>query len=216
MKQVYICGDSFATTDPEYGPCWTELLADLLQGQADVTNLATVAASNLLINIQVTEAVRHADYIIVLGTAVTRAEVAVAPADIQLTLLERFQQHALVAYSILRPYRSALTPAQQQQVQQYHTEFFDLDLAIHRDHAIISNTLDIVERSGCPYLFDQGGFEHPSFGGTRSYFTQVHRSQINLWDLGTTRDERPYYHIKEPATHERIAAYYYTEIIRNL
>lgn len=216
MKTVYICGDSFATTDPEYGVSWTELLADLLQGRADVVNLSTVAASNLLINIQVTEAVKHADYIILLGTAVTRAEIAVAPANPELTLLERFEQHALVAYSILRPYRSALNAAQQEQVRQYHTEFFDLDLAIHRDHAVISNTLDLIERSGCPYLFDQGGFEHPSFGGTRKYFTQATRSQINLWDLGNTKDERPYYHIKDPAAHERIAEYYYTEIVKHL
>jgi hypothetical protein len=216
MKQVYVCGDSFASRDPEYGASWTELLSDLLQAQAQVVNLACVAASNLLINIQVNQAVHHADYIIVLGTAVTRAEVAVQAVDSQLTLLERFQKNDLVAYSILRPYRSHLTVQQQEQVKQYHTEFFDLDLAIHRDHAIISNTLDIIKRSGRPYLFDQGGFEHPRFGGTQEYFTDANRSAINLWDLGTTQDERPYYHIREAATHARIADYYYTEIIKRI
>ena len=216
MKTVYICGDSFASRDPEYGVSWTELLADLLQGQTQVVNLAMVAASNLLINIQVTEAVQHADYIIVLATAVTRAEVAVQAVDTELTLLERFQRNDLVAYSILRPYRSHLNTQEQQLVRQYHTEFFDLDLAIHRDHAIISNTLDIVQRSCIPHLFDQGGFEHPRFGGTHEYFVQANRSAINLWDLGTTQDERPYYHIKELAAHERIARYYYTEITKHL
>jgi hypothetical protein len=216
MKHIYICGDSFAVADPEYGASWPELLADLLIDQAQVVNLSSVAASNLLINIQANLAVQLADYIIVMGTAVTRAEVAVQPVDAKLTLLERFQRNDLVAYSILRPYRSHLNTQQQQLVRQYHTEFFDLDLAIHRDHAIISNTLDIIERSGRPYLFDQGGFEHPRFGGTQEYFAQARRSQINLWDLGTTQDERPYYHVKEPAAHERIARYYYTEITKHL
>jgi hypothetical protein len=216
MKHIYICGDSFAVADPEYGASWPELLADLLIDQAQVVNLSSVAASNLLINIQANLAVQHADYIIVLATAVTRAEVAVQAVDTELTLLERFQRHDLVAYSILRPYRSHLNTQEQQLVRQYHTEFFDLDLAIHRDHAIISNTLDIIQASGRPHLFDQGGFEHPRFGGTHEYFAQANRSAINLWDLGTTQDERPYYHIKELAAHERIAHYYYTEITKHL
>jgi hypothetical protein len=216
MKTVYICGDSFAVADPEYGASWPELLANLLIDQARVVNLSSVAASNLLINIQANLAVQLADYIIVLATAVTRAEVAVQAVNTELTLLERFQRNDLVAYSILRPYRSYLTTQEQQLVRQYHTEFFDLDLAIHRDHAIISNTLDIVQASGRPYLFDQGGFEHPGFGGTRKYFAQARRSAINLWDLGTTQDERPYYHIKELEKHERIARYYYNDIIKHL
>ena len=170
MKTVYVCGDSFAAPDPEYGPMWVELLQDLLKDHAQVVNTSSIAASNTLINIQVSEAVKYADYIIVLGTAVTRAEVAVAEVNPKLSLLERFQSNDLVAYSILRPYRSPLTVAQQQQVRLYHTEFFDLDLAIHRDHAIISNTLAVIESLGIPYLFDQGGFEHPSFGSKHLYW----------------------------------------------
>lgn len=214
MKTVYVCGDSFAVPDPEYGPMWTELLADLLSDQACVVNTSSIAASNTLINIQVSEAVRTADYIIVLGTAVTRAEIAARPADPKLSLLERFQNNSLVAYSILRPYRSHLTKSEQQQVLEYHQRFFDLDLAIHRDQAIISNTLDLIESAGIPYLFDQGGFEHPSFGSNRLYFQQRSRSKINLWDWGNTRDERPYYHIKSAEQHYLIAEYY-NEQIRN-
>lgn len=214
MKTVYICGDSFAVADPAYGPMWAERLQDLLGDLAHIVNTSSIAASNTLINVQVTEAVKRADYIIVLGTAVTRAEIAVAPVNPDLSLLERFQNNDLVAYSILRPYRSHLTKTQQQQVQQYHTEFFDLDLAIHRDHAVISNTLAVIESAGVPYLFDQGGFEHPSFGSKHEYFQQAQRSKINLWDWGNTKDERPYYHIQDPEQHQRIA-HYYNEQIRN-
>lgn len=214
MKTVYVCGDSFAVPDPEYGPMWVDLLADLLSPVAQVVNTSSIAASNTLINIQVSEAVQTADYIIVLGTAVTRAEIAVRPVNPKLSLLERFQNNDLVAYSILRPYRSHLTKSEQQQVAEYHQQFFDLDLAIHRDHAIISNTLDQIESAGIPYLFDQGGFEHPSFGSKKLYFQQRSRSSINLWDWGNTRDERPYYHIQDFEQH-RLIANYYNEQARN-
>lgn len=218
MKTVYICGDSFSATDPEYGVSWTERLATLLTGTATVINLSSVAASNLLINIQVDYAIRNsADFIIVQGTAVTRSEVAVADvADRE--LIERFQQNELIAYSILRPYRSQLTTAQQQQVEQYHQAFFDLDLAIYRDCVIIQNTLSRLQQSGIPFLFDQGGFEHPKFGGTQRYFEQYdpNRSDINLWDWGNTEDERPYYHIKDPAVHAEISDYYARKIVSAL
>ena len=46
---IYICGDSFAYPDVEYGPNW----ADLLGRQLPVTNLSRVCASNLLIAQQV-------------------------------------------------------------------------------------------------------------------------------------------------------------------
>lgn len=214
MKTVYVCGDSFAAPDPEYGPMWVELLQDRLKDCASIVNTSSIAASNTLINIQVSEAVKHADYIIVLGTAVTRAEVAVRPVNTKLSLLERFHRDDLVAYSILRPYRSPLNKQEQQQVLQYHQAYFDLDLAIHRDQAIISNTLAVIESAGIPYLFDQGGFEHPSFGSKHLYFQQAKRSSINLWDWGNTRDERPYYHIKSQERHQQIAEYY-NEQIRN-
>jgi protein-tyrosine-phosphatase len=209
MKTVWICGDSFATADPEYGAMWVDLLAEQLGSEWQIVNHSSVAASNLLISIQVTEALLNKpDYIIVLGTAVTRDHVSTQHSAG--TLLERFNSKDLVAYSIFRPYRSALTVAEQQQVKEYHDRFFDLDLAIYRDQCIIANTLDRLVKSNIPFLFDQGGFEHPGYGGTQQYFEEYteYRSAINLWDLGTTHEERPYYHITNPAAHLRIAQYY--------
>lgn len=210
MKTVYICGDSFAATDPEYGTMWAELLARQLGPTYTVVNTSSVAASNTLVAIQVDSAIRKgADYIIMLATACTRSEVLVKPATEQ-DLLARFDSKELVSYSIFRPYRSALPEADQATIRDFHARYGDLELNIFRDYSILLGTLYRLHQSGIPFCFDQGGFEHPSFGGRTGYFAEFdqYRTTINLWDLGTTVDERPYYHIKEPATHQMISSYY--------
>jgi len=216
VKTVYICGDSFSTPDAEYGPCWVDFLQQNLMGTANIVNHSLVAASNLMISIQVTHAIAHAaNFVIVQGTACTREEIAVTDKS-ELDLLTRFNLRQLVSYSIYRPYRSHLTKLQQGLVQQYQKEFFDLPLAIYRDRCIIENTLQRLEDSGIPFLFDQGGFEHASFGNVAdyNYFEKYkkHCSDVNLWDYGNTQDERPYYHIKDTEIHREVADYYANQI----
>jgi hypothetical protein len=219
MKTVYICGDSFSTPDPEYGLCWVDMLQHNLLGLAKVVNYSSVAASNLLISVQVDTAINHAaDFVIVQGTACTRGEVAVD--NTQLDLITRFDTHELVSYSIYRPYRSHLTPAQQQLVKQYHEQFFDLSLSIYKDRCIIENTLQKLVDTNTLFLFDQGGFEHASFGNTtgQEYFKKYkdYCSDINLWDYGNTVDERPYYHIADVRVHRMVSAYYTEQIKQKL
>jgi hypothetical protein len=64
--------------------------------------------------------------------------------------------------------------------------------------------------SGIPFLFDQGGFEHAKFGVTTQYFEKYknHRSKYNLWDYGDSKLHRPYFHIADQNTHNRVAEYY--------
>lgn len=210
MKTVYICGDSFAVSDPEYGACWAELLQDRLGNSIQVVNTSSIAASNLLINIQANNAIKNsADFIILLGTASAREIVGVDCTDSD--LLNRFDQKELISYSVYRPYRSNLNTEQQNKIKQFHAEFFDLDLAIYRDSCIIENTLSRLTASGIPFRFDQGGFEHPKFGGQTEYFKHYDsvRSAINLWDYSETVNERPYYHIEDPKVHQQVADYYY-------
>jgi hypothetical protein len=218
MKTIYVCGDSFSATDPEYGPSWTEMIKSLFKGQARVVNLSIVAASNLLVSIQAGAAVSNdADFILVNCTAVTRSELAREPVVLSDSLMDRFDRKELISFSILRPYRSHLTESQCSLIKQYHTEFFDLPLAIYKDSCIIANMLYTLEKSGIPFLFDQGGFEHASFGASKDrYFADYdhRRSAICLWDHATTAAERPYYHITDASVHRAIAEYYYEQIRR--
>jgi hypothetical protein len=177
-----------------------------------------VAASNLLVAVQVDNAIKnHADFVIVVATACTRNEALVQPPT-NLDLMTRFNQHELVSYSVFRPYRSHLNTQDQEAIYQFHRRYTDLELNIFRDYCILLGTLYQLTKSGIPFLFDQGGFEHPKFGGQREYFEEfaAQRTKLNVWDYGNTQDERPYYHIKEAATHARISDYYYTEITQRI
>lgn len=215
MKTLYICGDSFSTPDPEYGTCWVDLLEKSLAGRAQVINLSSVSASNLLISIQCQQAIIHrANFVIVHATTVTRGEVAVEDSTSN-SLWDRFDQDDLVSFSIFRPYRSALTSAQQHDIQNFYSKYFDLNLAIYRDQCIIENTLDRLVDSGIPFLFDQGGFEHVKFAESQKIYFEnwnQYRSAVNLWDHGETAEERPHFHIKDPHIHQEVADYYAREI----
>lgn len=195
MKTVYVCGDSFCVPDPEYGSCWV----DYLSQHRTVTNLAQVAATNLMISMQVDQAVANRpDFIIVQGTACTRNQTR--------------YQGKIVPYSY-HTSNETTTPFDRTKLnvlKHYYTEFFDLDLAIYENKCIIENTLQKLVDSGIDFLFDQGGFEHVSFGSTAEYFAKYsqYRSAINLWDYARTRDYRPYYHIVDDAVHRSVAEYY--------
>lgn len=228
MKQVYICGDSFGSTDPEYGPGWVEKLAERLTGQAQVVNLCRVCASNVHVSLQVAQAIKQsADYIIYLATSSVREDARLLTRAHTDKLLDRFvditnpdPQSDLTSYSILSLNETTrFTPAQLKQLKQYAAEFFDLDLAIARNELIIEGTLSKLTNSGIPFVFDQGGFEHASFGATgQHYFEAYHkyRSEICVWDYVDRKiTHRPYYHIKDQQIHETIADYYYT-LIKNV
>jgi len=195
MKKIYICGDSFCVKDPEFGPCWV----DYLEQVHNVITIAQVAATNLMISMQVDHAIAaSADFIIVHATSCTRGQTKI--------------QDQIVPYSYLTA-STTTTPFDAHQLtilKQYFTEFFNLELAIYENKCIIENTLQRLVESGTPFVFSQGGFEHVSFGNNTKYFEKFnkYRSKINLWDYSTSRNYRPYYHINDNAVHRTISDYY--------
>lgn len=195
---IYICGDSFGVSDPDYGVCWSDLLAE----QFKIINLAEVCASNLMIAQQVDRAIAaNADYIIVLFTASTRG---------QTRYRGRVTPYSIHSLDVTTPF----SEFQLSVLRDYTAEFFDLDLAIYQNQCIIESVLHRLQNSSIPFCFDQGGFEHVSYGGVGHYFQQYdqYRSSICLWDFATKRTHRPYYHITDPAQHRAIADYYTDQI----
>ena len=188
---IYVCGDSFGVSDPEYGAGWMDQI-----GQT--TNLCQVSASNLVIAQQVDRAIAAgAERIIVLFTSSTRSE--------------KVENGQIIPFS-WHTANTTTTPFSTNQLrilQEYFAEFHDLGLAIYTNQCIIQHTLDCLDKSGVDYVWDQGGFEHASMGG-REYFSQYNstRSDLCLWDFAITREYRPYYHITDAQAHEHIAAYY--------
>jgi hypothetical protein len=188
---IYICGDSFGVPDPTYGAGWMDQIGA-------TTNLCQVSASNLLIAQQVDRAIAAgAERIIVLFTSSTRSEKVVNGQAIP------FSWHT--ANTTTTPFSTN----QLRILREYFAEFHDLGLAIYTNQCIIQHTLDCLNKSGADYVWDQGGFEHPSMGG-RPYFDQYNhtRSDLCLWDYAHTRQYRPYYHITDAQVHQDIATYY--------
>ena len=182
---IYVCGDSFAASDKQSTITpWHE--------QLECVNLSRVCATNLQISQQVDHAIEHASFIIVLFTTCVRFEFG----DDSYTL------HNLTT--------SNLSKVQQHLVTEHAKNFFDLDLEIYRNKCIIESVLQRLVDSDIPFLFDQGGFEHTKFGATQEYFKawNFYRSKYNLWDHGDSKLHRPYFHITDQNTHNKVAEYY--------
>jgi hypothetical protein len=195
---IYICGDSFAVPDPEFGTMWVDILEKKL-GQP-VVNLAQRCVSNLMISQQV-NSITAADFVIVLFTASTR------------TQIRRKKQIVPVSWHSLDD-STGLDQDNLMLLQAYFRDFFDLDTAIFESQCIIEATLQRLVDRNQQFVFDQGGFQHPSYGGTDQYFAKYDawRSDLCLWDYCENRVLRPYYHITEPLIHEKIANYYFNLI----
>jgi protein-tyrosine-phosphatase len=229
MKQVFICGDSFGTHDPEYSnESWTDQLSVKLINNASVINLSRVCASNLHIALQIDTAIaKKADFIIYLATSSTREVVKLRPIKQHKQLLNRIVDitnptHTtdLTSYSYASLDNTTLfNNTQLLLLKQYHSEFFDIDVAVYNNQLIIESVLSKLVDSNIPFLFDQGGFEHRSFlnSSPMKYFKKYSNffSDINLWDfvINQPQTHRPYYHIKDISIHTKIANYYYNKII---
>ena len=193
---LYICGDSFGVPDPAYGVCWVDYLQQLVPSY-HIINLSRVCASNLMISQQVDQAIPHADQIIVLCTASTRS---------QTRLNGQVVPYSIHSLDSTTPF----TTRQLGALKSYTGEFFDLDLAIYLNQCIIESMLQRLTDSHRPFVWDQGGFEHASYGGTQQYFAKWsrRRSSRNLWDYTKSREHRPYYHITDDHVHRDVAEYY--------
>lgn len=196
MKKILICGDSFSVPDAPHGTMWVDLLAR----HHNICNLATVAASNLMISMQVDQALQaDPDFIIVNFTTCTRSEKRVG------------EQLIPFSYHTAGPDTTPFNADQLRILNEYFREFFDLPTAVYQNAMIIEHTLQRLESSGIAFRFDQGGFEHANFSQSQQGYFQkfnAYRSRYNLWDFAHTRSLRPYYHVQDAKVHHQVAKYY--------
>jgi len=189
---IYICGDSWCSSDPDYPEItpWHELIPNS-------KTLAFNCASNLLISEQVNQAINNnASHIIVSFTSSLRSEL--------------LWKDEVVPFSWLS--LDNTTPFDQSTLNSLREIFERIDLSteIKRNELIIESTLQRLVDSSIPFLFDQGGFEHPSYGGSNTYFAKFdqYRSKYSLWDYAGRGYHRPYFHIEDQNIHNMIADYY--------
>lgn len=226
MKTLYICGDSFAVADKECEVIpWFELLINRLGPNWTMINRSMVCASNLHIRLQVQAAIDNkADFVILLCTSSTRGEGRLHDRlDSRKPILDRFvnigtsSQGEFGCYSYNSLDDTCVFEARRvEHIKTFRDEIFDLELAIYNNQFIIESSLYALRNNQIPFVFDQGGFEHPKFSGSKKqYFSQFddHRSEFNLWSyVGHPMGHRPYFHITDQSVHQLIAEYYFSKI----
>jgi hypothetical protein len=228
MKKVYICGDSFGCHDTEYpGLSWHENLKKKLPDTIELINLSKVCASNLLISLQVDQAITdQADYVVVLCTSVLRDEVKIKEVANELPLIKRFVDITvdknnnacdLISYTMLNINQDFLESSTD--ILRSYFLLKDLNLLIYKDQCIIENTLQKLVDNNIPFTFDQGGFENPTYGSVNKQYFQKFKnylSEKNIWSHVPVRFFRPYYHLVDHDTTNNIADYYHKLIIEKL
>lgn len=227
MKVVYICGDSFACSDPDSSVRpWSELLQEYLGQDFQIKNLSSVCASNFLIRLQVDRAIENkADFIIMFCTSSTRAQ-GKLNSNNQGDMLDRFYRigedntprQDLACYSMFSLDETCVFDSTQiESIRLHYTHVYDLGIAIKENQFIIESSLYRLRESSIPFIWDQGGFENPNFGGplVQDYFPEFSkwRSEINIWNVaGRVKSHRPYFHIVDQDAHLALADYYWTKI----
>lgn len=222
MKKIIICGDSFSIDDADYpGIHWSYHLGKLLP-DATIINLASSGASNLLIHLQIDQAIsQQPDLIIVSFTSSLRATIKWQLTKNYTDILERFfvlHNKDPKADLTCFPYSSIdsfgiLSSSQSQILKQYVTEFVDLDLMRLENYYIINDSLATLAHSGVNFIYSPGGFDHKNFIGSdqQLQFNQFkeYECPINLWDYDIRNHSiRPYYHVTDSTLHSKLADYY--------
>lgn len=211
-KTLYICGDSFCSSDPEYGDNWVDLLT-LSHPNINIINLSSVGASNYLIYLQVKHALSHnCDYLIYNATSSVRQEFSLGrDTTMQSDNIYRYWNAALPDNSksmicsswstVDKHTANILTIKKIKIIQEFFKEMIDLPNLIEKNYIFILFTLQLLDSAtNLTWAWSQGGFEHKSFTPTVSWdFSKytTHECSINLWDDYDPALLRPYYHITD-------------------
>lgn len=217
-KQVYICGDSFSSNDPEFDGGWVKQFES--QCQAEVVNLSSPGASNYQIYLQVRQALeQNCEYLIYHATSSVRYEFALTHQNIVRDSADRYwnrsnpQQRPMVCTSWSTPENSLiLTKQQADQIKNFFKSFVDLSAEIEKNYLFIQSTLDMIQKKQVPHwVWSRGGFEHKNFGSVQYWdFDQYiqNESRHNLWDHYDPAQLRPFYHVTDCNVIERVCNHY--------
>jgi len=223
MTNLYICGASDCFKDPEfYGKSWMERMEQQLSAEYKIHNHSVYAASNFLIREQIERAItNNADAIIVHFTSSIRHEIRINDRNDSRDLLDRFYRFednptaTLLSLSVFKTYYNVLDRYKKDLLRNFEIEFFDLDVAIKKNYYLIQNSLDTLVKSGIPFIFSQGGFEHPSYMDSPSDYIHAFdewnqwRSEYNLWNhFEVFDDQRPWFHIASDHINTEIGTYF--------
>jgi hypothetical protein len=219
--RLFICGDSFCFPDPQYGPCWVDLI-QIARPNIEIVNLSSPGASNYLISLQVQHALENkSNWIIYHATSSIRQEFSISRNIATKDSIDRYwnplskQNKAVVSNSWISATRNTddLLLEGDQTIKRFFTEYIDLPSMINKNYIFIDYTLKLLDSSlpRSQWAWSPGGFEHKNFSDSVSWdFSNFQNRicKINLWDDYDNSKMRPYYHVTDPEIHQKVCETY--------
>jgi hypothetical protein len=210
-KTLYICGDSFCTSDPEYGASWTDLFSQM-NPEIDVRNFSSIGASNYLVYLQVKEALAAGcDYLIFHATSSVRQEFVIDRDQATTDSVDRYwrqdrPQGSMRCNSFQNVEKNLdglFSWDQRLTIKEYFADFFDFAGQIEKNYVFIYHTLNMLDsHKALTWAWSRGGFEHSRFAGTSNTwdFSKFadRECPLNLWDHYVPDVYRPHFHVNDP------------------
>jgi hypothetical protein len=203
VKDILICGDSFAITDPNYpGLHWSEKISS--HGYS-ISNLALGGSTNSQIKMQVHQGMSlNPDFVVVLFTSPNRAEfdknINVSGPDV-------------LSDSNIRNYNFARYDTSCYQDQKKNKFWFDYlahaasqDFEIIKEYFTILGTLQYLESKCMPFCWSLGGFQYdPDLSDLLSKNVlkneliryEDRRIHLDLWAHTQQGEDIPWFHVPD-------------------
>ena len=225
-KTLYICGDSFCSSDQDYGDNWSDMLAKD-HPELNVINLSTFGASNYLVYLQVKHALdQNCDYLIYHATSSVRQEFVITRDNTTFDKFDRYWNQntqdpskTMASLSWLDPRKGASNFYSNKKIDainNFFKEFIDFNVLVEKNYIFIQYTLQLISKNKNlkNWVWSRGGFEHNSFGSINEWdfdFYADHHCKVNLWDHydPALALKRPYYHITDKRLLEEVSELYY-------
>ena len=210
-KKLYICGDSFGTSDPDYGMSWSDTFTKM-HPELDIINLCVSGASNYHIYLQVKHAIDNkCDFLVYLATSSIRCEFMIS-SDLNASghdSIDRYwniqqpDNKNIISTSWVRPQEKVYNNNQRNDILNFFGQYVDFVSVIEKNYIFMDYTLMLIKKSlpTDSWAWTRGGFEHSTWGDNNRQwdFSNFLDKEIttNLWDYYQPEIIRPYYHVTD-------------------
>ena len=217
MKNVLICGDSFAITDTRYpGLHWSEKIS--AQGY-HVSNIALGGSTNNQIRMQVHQGMSlHPDFVVVLFTSPNRAEF---DKDVGSKVPDVLYDASIRGYNQSRYSTSCYQDQQKNKLWfDYLAHAASHDFEIIKEYFAVLGTLQYLKYRCIPFCWNLGGFQSVDFQDilAKNIISndllghEIHRIKLDLWSHAQQGEEVPWFHIPD----EKILENFSSECLQHI
>ena len=218
MKNILICGDSFAITDSRYpGLHWSEKIK--AQGY-HISNLSVGGSTNSQIRMQVHQGLSLSpDFVVILFTAPGRAEF---DKNINVVIPDVLNEATIRNYNRERYTTSCYQDHQKNKLwNEYLYRAASQDFEMIKEYFVMLGTLQYLESKRIPFCWSEGGFSCVTEIGDILHKNIIAddldeyrhcRIGLNLWNHAQQGEEIPWFHVPD----EKILENFSSECLQHI